>query len=258
MDFLKSKRNRSLLSEVVYAVLNITLAVVLLVVTLQINSILLPVVILLVSKWRIFAVRPRFWAANLIANTVDIVVGLSHVVFLQATSGSLEMQIILTIGFIVWLLLVKPRSKRLFVTAQALAAMCAGSSALVLTAYNSDPSFFVVGMWILGYVAIRHILQSYTEPMMGFYASIWGFIMAQLGWITYHWQMAYTLPNSADFKFAQLSLLATLLTFLACKGYASYHEHGAIKVSDMMMPSSFVVGTIVLLLAFFNQSNTTL
>ncbi len=255
MNLLRSQKNRSRLSDVVYITLNITLAIILLLVTLQINSIWLPLGIMLLSKWRIFAVRPRFWLANVTANIVDVVVGISHVIFLHAADGSLALQIGLTLGFIFWLLFVKPRSKRMYVVAQAVAAVCVGTNALVLEAFYSDPAVFVICMWLLGFAAVRHVLLAYDEPMVGFYSTLWGVILAELGWIGFHWQITYTLPNSANFKLTQLSLLATLLTFLATRAYASYHEHGVIKSSDMMIPMVFTAGTIALLLTFFNQSN---
>ena len=126
MDLLKMHKRRSRISELVYIGLNVGLALTILAVVHNSQSLWLALLVVLVSKWRVLAVRPRFWVANLIANMVDIIVGLSVVVLLLAASNSLLLagnglptpgenlpaQIFITIVYIVWLLFIKPRSRR--------------------------------------------------------------------------------------------------------------------------------------------------
>lgn len=47
------------------------------------NLALLAVILVILSKWRVLAVQPRFWLPNIKANLVDIIVGVSTVVFLN-------------------------------------------------------------------------------------------------------------------------------------------------------------------------------
>src|SRR5690606_36436165 len=110
MDFLKSSKRRSLVSELIYIMLNIALAVAILAVVLAIESPLPAVALVLLSKWRVLAVRPRYWMAHIKANLVDIFVSLSVVVLLYAASGAFWVQAGLTVAYIVWLLFIKPRS----------------------------------------------------------------------------------------------------------------------------------------------------
>src|ERR1700722_11517154 len=49
----------------------------------------LALAIILLSKWRMFAVRRRYWPANIRANDIDIIVGVSAVIFMSQTSSSL-------------------------------------------------------------------------------------------------------------------------------------------------------------------------
>ena len=77
------------------------------------------VALVFMSKWRVLAVRPRFWLANLIANTVDLIVGLSYVTLVYCMTGSVGVQAALTVLYIVWLLIIKPRSKHTYVVIQA-------------------------------------------------------------------------------------------------------------------------------------------
>src|SRR4051812_37606841 len=67
----------------------------------------LAAVVVVLSKWRMFAVRPRFWAANIRANSIDLMVGLSLVTFM-ANSGNLMVQVIWALVYAIWLLAIKP------------------------------------------------------------------------------------------------------------------------------------------------------
>jgi hypothetical protein len=51
------------------------------------NFVQLAFSIIVLSKWRMFAVRPRFWATNVRANAIDMMVGLSIVVFMMHTQS---------------------------------------------------------------------------------------------------------------------------------------------------------------------------
>jgi hypothetical protein len=102
-------KHKSLVSDLAYLALNIGLAAALLIVVLAVKSPLPAFVLVLLSKWRILAVRPRFWFKNVQSNLVDIIVGLSVVALLYAASGSLGVQIVIATFFAVWLLFIKPR-----------------------------------------------------------------------------------------------------------------------------------------------------
>ena len=253
MELLKLHRRKSRLSDVAYIALNIGLAVAVLIAILATQNIWLALVIALVSKWRIFAVRPRFWRQNIMANLVDIIVGVGHVIFLFAASGQFGLQIFLTVGYIAWLLFIKPRSKRLFVTAQASAALFVGTSALSMLVYRYDTALLVIGMLIIGYVCARHVLVNYEYPDATFLSLVWALLMAELAWFGHSWLFAYSLPNTADLKLSQLALVATLLGFLAEKALASRHKHGDVRLSDMIGPGIFSLGLIAILVLFFNR-----
>lgn len=253
MELLKPSRRRSQLSEAAHIGLNIGLAMTLLLVALYVNSLPLLVGIVLLGKWRVLAVRPRYWSTNIVANTVDIIVGVGHAVILYSATGQVWFQLLLTAGFIVWLLFVKPRSKRLFVTAQALTAVFVGTTALSMLVYNTDPFVYVLGMWVIGYAFARHTLSTFEESYTKFYSLVWGVMLAEFGWLGYHWMFAYTLPNSGNFKLVQLALIVTLLSFLAERVYASYHKHQSVQTSETLVPIAFSLGLVIILIVFFNQ-----
>ena len=250
MDFLKAHKRRSRWSEALYIALNIGLAVVLLFIVRTTQSPWLAVAVMLLSKWRALAVRPRFWFANLIANMVDIIVGVSTVVLLYAADGVLWLQLLVTALYVIWLLFIKPRSRRLYIAIQAGVAVFAGITALSIVMYAWDSLFFVAAMWVIGYAAARHVISSYDEPHTTLYSLIVGLIFAEFGWIAHHWLMAYQIEGFGDIQFSQLALLSTLFCLVAERAYASYHRHGAIRKADVI-PSVLLTAALMIVLFGF-------
>jgi hypothetical protein len=257
MDLLKAHKRRSRLSESAYVALNIGLAATLFIVVLAVQSPWLAFAVVLLSKWRILAVRPRFWFANILANMVDIIVGLSIVVLLYGASGSVWLQAIIALAYVGWLLFIKPRSKRVFVAYQAGFAVFLGITALSMVSFSWNIFFFVMAMWFIGYIASRHVLGSYEEPLTTTYSLVTGFIAAEMGWIGFHWLMAYPLPGFGTIQFSQLALFTTLFCLIAERGYSSYHKHGTVRRADILLPVLLTLSIIIVVyvLALINGSD---
>ncbi len=252
MELLRLPNKRSLFSEIIYVALNVALAVAVLAVVWAIESPYAAFLLVLLSKWRVLAVRPRFWFANLQANLVDLIVGLSIVVMLYAANGAIATQIIIAMLYTVWLLFIKPRSKRAFVAVQAGTAVFLGVSALMMVSYDWWLSLVILLMWVIGYSAARHVLGSYEEAHISFYSLVWGFLFAELGWFLYHWTFAYSLPAAGQIKLSQGALVALAISFIAERAYASYEKHGSIHSNDMILPTLLSVSVVLIILIFFN------
>lgn len=253
MELLKLHRRRSRLSDVAYVALNIGLALTVLVFTLSTQNIWLPLLTIIISKWRVLAVRPRFWWQNILANTVDLIVGVSYVLLLYASTGVIALQVALAVTYVVWLLFIKPRSKRGFVVLQAGTALFVGTTTLSMVAYGIDVFFFVLGMWAIGYVTARHVLIHYEFPITVFFSLVWGLLIAEIAWFSHSWLFAYELPGSGTLKLSQLALIVTLLGFVAERALASHHAHGKVRGSDLVVPSVFALSLIMILVVFFSK-----
>ena len=92
---------------------------------IRLNFIELAVFIVILSKWRMFSVKPRFWPANLRANSVDIIVGLSIVIFMIHSSGP-TWQLFWALIYGLWLVFLKPANTSIFVSIQSLVAQLLG------------------------------------------------------------------------------------------------------------------------------------
>lgn len=267
MELLKFVRRRSFVSEVVYTVLNVALAIAVALVVYYTESIFLGIAVVLVSKWRILAVRPRYWYVNFLSNLVDIIVSISVVLHLYTITQAptltnnqeLALLAIGTLLYIFWLLVIKPRSKRSFVVAQAGVAVLLGTWALFTISYNWPVSFVVLGMWAIGYSTARHVLSSYDEETHSLLISLlWGLVLAEIGWVAYHWTIAYALPLTNSLLIPQVSIIATLLGFLAFKSYDSFYHHQKIRMSDILLPLLFTLSVIAVLVIVFNRVGTSI
>src|SRR5258708_6176905 len=63
----------------------------------------LALAMILLSKWRMLAVRPRFWPTNVRANAVDIIVSISLLAFMVQSDTQL-LQLVWAGAYAVWLL----------------------------------------------------------------------------------------------------------------------------------------------------------
>lgn len=266
MEFLKLVRRRSFLSELVYMILNIGMAIALLAVIWFTSSVPLAIAIVLVSKWRVFAVRVRYWFANFKSNLVDFIVSISVVLHMYTIhmanieeSRKLLILGVFTLLYIAWLLFLKPRSKRSMMAAQAGVSLVLGVSALFTVSYNWPVSIVVVGMWLLGYTAARHVLSTYDEETHGLSLGLaWGLVIAEIGWVAYHWAIAYSMPFVPSILLPQVAIIVTLVSFVAYKAYDSFYHHSKIRTSDIILPLLFSLSVIALLIFVFNRVGTTI
>lgn len=264
MELLKFVRRRSFLSEAIYTTLNLGLAVAVALTIYYTDTIWLGLTLVLLSKWRIFAVRPRFWYANILSNLVDIIVSVSVVMLMYTSTlategGGQELFLLglMTLLYALWLLVLKPRSKRGFMVAQAAVAMGLGSWALFTTAYNWPVSITVIAMWLIGFSAARHVLSTFDdETYRMLLASIWGFFLAEIGWVAYHWGIAYSLPLTTSLLIPQVSIIVVLAGFVAYKAHNSFVHHQKIRVADILMPLLFSISVTLILLTVFNRVGT--
>lgn len=262
MDFLRIKhRRKSLTSNALYIGLNLALPILIFILVRTTGSIVLPIILIILSKWRALAVRPRYWLANIQANLVDLIVGLSVVVSMGMVNNvsALDGQIIffqlfLVVFYAVWLLLIKPRSKRSFVIAQGGIALFLGTSTAFASLSYAVPSFvIVIIMWAIGYLCARHVLSSYDEKQITLLSFTWGFFVAEISWLAYHWTIAYPLPWLPFVQIPQVAILVSLFAFVTLTFYNSFYKHKKVRLNDVILPTVFSILLTIVLLIFFDN-----
>ena len=256
MELIKSAAKRTKLSELAHVGLNIMYAGLLLVLVVGFEGQpYLAYLIVILSKWRVFAVRPRFWLANIQTNLLDTLMGLSVVTLLWQNTGSFGLQLMLAVLFGAWLVILKPQSKRFWVVIQAGVVQFMALTALFYVAYALHVSVVVILGWLIGYVVARHIINVFGDELEDVVISVaWGLVIAELSWLTYYWTIAYT-----PLKIPQVSIVATLLGYMALVVYNYlYHNDDNKKIQrDLMLPIAFSVIGIALIVIFFNGFDPT-
>jgi hypothetical protein len=210
-------------------------------VLVQLSFVQLALAVVVLSKWRMFAVRPRFWAANVRANAVDLMVGLSIVVFM-ARADSLALQAIWAMLYAAWLLFIKPGKTIPLITLQAFLGQLASLMALYQV-WGDGPVFgltFLTGLFC--FLAARHFLDTFEEPYAKMLAYVWGYFGAALAWLLSHWLLFYQ-------GVAQPTLLLSTLGYGAAALY--YLDHNDRLSKGVRRQFIFImIAIVVVVLAF--------
>ncbi len=212
----------------------------------SIHFVQLALSLIVLSKWRMFAVRPRFWAANIRANAVDLMVGLSIVLFMSQTTN-VDVRLLWVVLYAGWLLYIKPASSMFMVSVQAFLGQLAALMALYLI-WGNGP---IYGLTLLTgafcFLAARHFLEAFDEPYAKLLAYVWGYFGAALAWLLSHWLLYY-----------RGVALPTLL--LSCLGYGLsglyYLDHHERLNKSLKRQFVFVmIAIVIVILAFSSWGN---
>jgi hypothetical protein len=167
--------------------------------------------LILLSKWRMFAVRYRYWLANIRANGVDMLVSLSLLIFMINTNSEVW-QLLWVLVYILWLVVLKPGSNVLSVSIQALVGQFLGLMAVFVWLSGAPLYQLIIAGWVVCYLSARHFFTVFDESFTSLYAHTWGYFAAALIWVLGHWLLFYGV-------FAQPTVLLTVLGF----GFASLY-----------------------------------
>lgn len=251
MELLKSSTRRGRVGELAYVAINAALPVVLLLLVRNFDSPYPAIVLVLLSKWRVLALRPRYWWVNIKSNFVDLLVGLSVVGLLYLSNSFTPLQYILVVGYGVWLLYLKPRSTIQAIMVQAGIAQFLSLTVLFSLSTVVNEFFIILGCGLIGYVCARHVMGGHEEEYADFMSAMWGLFVAELGWLLYYWTNAYDL--GLPIKLPQMSLLALVLSFAAVRLYRA-GKSGNLSDSSVRLTTISSVILVLVILAFARWS----
>ncbi len=246
MELLKTGIRRTKVGELAYIAINAVLPVVLLLLVLSFNSAYPALALVLLSKWRVFALRPRFWWANIKANLVDFLVGVSYIGLLFFSNSSLPVMIALAAGYGVWLLYLKPRSDHASIMLQAGVAQFVALVVLFSLSVVTNELLVILGCFCIGYIAARHVLINFEEDLAEFMSYAWGLAISQIGWILFRWTITYDLQ--LPFRIPQVALVVLVMSMAAGRLYAAAKGHRLTKalVRSTMIFSAVLISFILI------------
>ena len=141
--------------------------------------------------------------------------------------------------------MIKPRSKHTYVVMQAGTALFLGLTTVSMMMYEWNPACFVAASWIIGCIAMRHVMNTYDEPYSNLYSFVFGVVTAELAWISYHWMAAYAIPGISPIRLSQFALFTTLFYFVAERTYHSYHAYGEVRRNDIIPPVALTALVVI-------------
>lgn len=191
-------------SHIFHIVLTVVLPV-LLYILVRLNLPQFAVLMIVLSKWRIVSVRPRYWFMLIKANAVDIIVGISTVIFMVNTNSGVT-QLGWAAIYALWLTVIKPRAGVGGISLQAFASLLYGLSAVYLEWGAAGSIILMVLTWLVCYIAASHYFSSFDEKNAAFLVNTWALFGASLAWILSHWLLYYRV-------FSQVTVLLVVLGF---------------------------------------------
>ena len=236
-------------SRLAHVGLNVLLAL-LVFVLVRIDFVQLALAIILLSKWRMFAVRPRFWPANIRANSVDIIVSVSILLFMVHNASTSWLQLALTVAYVLWLLVIKPASSALLVSVQAMTGLLFGMTALFLGWGDGALTWLVLSSAVIAYLAARHFLDAFDEPYAKLLSYLWAYFAAAVTWVLCHWLLFYGF-------LAQPTLLLTALGYgLAALYYLDHNDRLSRLAQVEIIVTTFAIVLAVMVSLTVNVSTT--
>ncbi len=254
-DYIFIRKSRNVLSSVLHVILNILLGVGSIFVTVVSGSWVIGIILVLISKWRMFAVQPRYWWVNIKSNIVDLVVGCSLVLLAYYSGNTLLLiHFILSAIYVAWLIIIKPLSSEGATLVQALIAIFLGSSTVSIMCASTSSLLAVALSFIVGYGASRHVLiQNEEEGDGGLTALVCGLVFSEITWLCHSWMIVYTF-GTTGIRIPQLAIILSLLAFAFHRVYQSIVIHdGKLKLADIALPTIFSLLIVAILVFGFSQ-----
>lgn len=200
--------------------------------------------VVLISKWRVFAVRPRFWLANIRTNAVDAIVGVSALALINGTEAQL-VQLIYAALWMGWLIIIKPRNDVFWMSVQAFIGQTVGLFAVFSTWDHAPLWGLIVAVGSVCFFAAHHFFYGFDEQYIKLLSYIWAYFGAMLTWILGHWLVFYYQIV------AQPALILTAMAFSV--GTLYYLDHFEKLSRIIRRQVIFILITLLLVIVVFSD-----
>ena len=253
-DYVLARKSRNIASSAVHVFLNIMLGTFSVLITVFSGSPVLGILLVLMSKWRIFAVRRRYLWLNIKSNLVDLIVGIS-VVLLSFAAGSalLPVDFLLMGIYVVWLLVIKPMSSEMANLVQSLIAVFLGISAVTLLTSGINAAVMAILAFLIGYAASRHVLSQTRDTDFTLTTLVCGLIFAEVAFLCHSWAIVYTFGGSG-IQIPQAAIILTTFAFIynyARQAMVKYQED--FRFRDILGPVVFGVVLVGIIVIWFSN-----
>lgn len=263
-DFIRLGGKRDLGADIVHGLLNTLFAATVVFLSTSFSTPWPAYVLVILSKWRTIAVRPRYWGANLLGALPDLVVGLSFAAIswnagqvaatyqLEGESLPVSLMIIqIILGFLyaVWLVAIKPLKSENGVGVQALITQFVGLTAIFSLSRSVPLVMTMLMAFVVAFSAARQALNNFDEKDLNLMSSVWGLLMMELAFVSWHWSVFYQLTPLI--RIPQIAIISTVIGIVAYRVYRAWQDDRRVTWDELGLPVVFtVILTLVVLFAF--------
>jgi hypothetical protein len=258
VEWIKLARRRGLWADVLHVVFNLLfVTVVVLAVALFPDTPWPALGLVLLAKWRVIAVRPRYWWANILSSLPDALLGFGVVVLMWQASDTAAVtgenawpvQIGLGVFLALWLIVLKPQTKRTWVLAQSGVSQFVGLTALFSVASMIPLSALVAAAAVVAFAAARQALGLYEEKALSLLSMVWGLAVAELAFAAWHWTVVYQITPLIQIP--QIAIIIAAISVVVERTYRGWHGDKKIEWQEVGVPLLFTLAVVALLMFGF-------
>ena len=265
MEFIKLARRRGAVADVIHTLFNIVFAAAAICLTVVFNTPWPAILLVVLSKWRVVAVRPRYWWANFLSSLPDLIFGIGLVIISwgcnqlgqsYAMAGetlpipAIYIQVGLAVVYALWLVQIKPKHSDTMVGFQALASQIIGLTA-TFTVSGGLPLWAVMVLsFVVSFSSARQAIGIFEEKDQDLLATVWGLIVMEMAFVSWHWSVSYLLTPLI--RIPQIAIITTMISIIAFRVYRAWHDDRQVSWDELGAPVVLTVVITLLVLFVFS------
>jgi hypothetical protein len=222
----KLKKTNDVVGVILHTVLSLMLPALIYILIQNFSLYSVAILLVVLSKWRVFMVKPRFWLDNIKANGVDFIFGFSVVAImyligkggildsLAVSSKVMYLRLIGALIYALWLIVIKHFSSKIGIAVQSYFAVISGLIAAFW--YLAFTSQIVVGIAVILIVsaASYHIRLSYQDSNEGNKLSLmWLLVVSYCLTFLFNYMSSYSVAGSFILTSSGLILTSGFIGF---------------------------------------------
>lgn len=265
IEFMERAHRRGLATDIIHAVFNIAFAAATIALVVAFATPWPALLLVLLSKWRVIAVRPRYWWANFLSSLPDLAFGMGLVIISwgcllwneQMISESqtspfpvMAIQVILGGIYAIWLVSIKPKHSETMIGFQALASQLVGLTAVFLLAsMGLSLLWTMILVFIVAFAAARQALGMFEEKDQSLLATVWGLLVMELTFVSWHWSVSYQLTPLI--RIPQVAIITSMISVIALRVYRAWNDDRQVTWDELGAPVILTLAiTFLVLFAF--------
>lgn len=265
IEFIKLARKRGVVADIIHAVFNVAFAAATIFLTVAFETPWPAVLLVLLSKWRVIAVRPRYWWANFLSSLPDLSFGIGLVIIswgcgqvgseaaanaISLPVSALTVQVVLGAIYAVWLVSIKPKHSEAIVGFQALASQFVGLTAVFLLASSGVALLWVMLLaFVVAFASARQALGMFEEKNQSLLATVWGLLVMELTFVSWHWSVFYQITPLI--RIPQVAIITAMISVIALRVYRAWNDDRQVTWDELGAPVILTLAiTFLVLFAF--------